>query len=362
MDVPSHCGDPSQDGANLAASCCQGRSPPRWYDGASRPSSLYQGAASPEASLEASPKEDTFLWVQRPPEGGADGTVYVDGSRIDGEVSLAGLCARHGWAVAVFNSEGELQASAKGRPPSWAPGIHGAELWGLLMASRIADPWAVIKVDCLSVQQGAQRGQNWASAPDRKLARAWAPLAAALEDNAERVVWMPAHCTESHIGLKRLSNGEFLTAIDHKANGLVDKLAKEAARADRLSEQQRKIVSDLSDKVSAIAKWLGQVTHLANSMPDPAWDGSGMQKKLRDSEGVRRRVASQRRHLSDSLWREGSLRRERNRGQARSCMTCPAILDGQPCTLHSTSKRRRCLMAQHLLEGLEVWPGMCQKA
>ena len=191
--------------------------------------------------------------MQRPLAEGVGGPAYVDGSRIDAEVPLAGLCARHGWAVAVFDEEGKLQAAANGRPPSWAAGIHGAELWGLLMASRIADPWAVIKVDCLSVQQGAQRGKDWASAPDRNLARAWAPLAASLEDDAGRVVWMPAHCTESHIGVRQLSNGDSLTAVDLKGNALVDKLAKEAAGADRLPSQQRKMVADLSETVTAIA-------------------------------------------------------------------------------------------------------------
>ena len=61
-----------------------------------------------------------------------------------------------------------------------------------------------------------------------------------------------------------------------------------AARADRRSRQQRLMVLDLGAKVSTMAKWLGQVTHLANCFPDPTWDGSGRQQKLRDSEGVRR--------------------------------------------------------------------------
>jgi len=89
---------------------------------------------------------------------------------------------------------------------------------------------------------------------------------------------MPAHCTGSHIGVRQLSNGDSLAATDLKGNAVVDKLAKEAAGADRLSRQQRKMVSDLSETVAAIARWLGQVTHLANGMPDPAWDGSGKQK------------------------------------------------------------------------------------
>ena len=82
-------------------------------------------------------------------------------------------------------------------------------------------------------------------------------------------------------------------ALDLQANALVDKFAKDAARTDRISKQQRKVVSDLSDKDAAIAGWLGQVTHLANNLPDLAWDGSSQRKMLRDSEGMRSRAVSQ---------------------------------------------------------------------
>ena len=98
------------------------------------------------------------------------------------------------------------------------------------MATQAADPWAPIRVDCLSVQQGAQKGGAWASSPDRTLSRAWAPIAAALEENTKRVSWMLAHCTWSHVGVRRLSNGDYLSAVDLRANALVDKLAKEAAK------------------------------------------------------------------------------------------------------------------------------------
>ena len=67
--------------------------------------------------------KNLFQWVKQPNGDVTHGTVYVDGSRIDGEASLAGLCARHGWAMVIFDSEGSLQASAKERPPAWASSI-----------------------------------------------------------------------------------------------------------------------------------------------------------------------------------------------------------------------------------------------
>ena len=85
----------------------------------------------------------------------------------------------------------------------------------------------------MAVQLGSQHGLGWASAPERRLARAWAPLAASLEDQVDAVVWMPAHCSAKDVGTKRLSDGSLLTEADVQANALVDKLAKAASSHDR---------------------------------------------------------------------------------------------------------------------------------
>jgi hypothetical protein len=211
---------------------------------------------------------------------------------LDGEWHLAGLCARHGWAFAAYDEAGALCAAAKGRPPAWADGIYGAELWGLFMAASVADPWAPLRVDCLSVQQGAQMGQEWAGAPVRYLARAWAPLSAALDDDPQRVVWMPAHCSQQAVGVKKLSNGELLTALDLAGNSLVDQLAKEAARADRLPWARREEVRRLGERLTDVATWIGQITELANRFPDPHWPGLGKQQFFRDSDGAARKTAA----------------------------------------------------------------------
>ena len=97
---------------------------------------------------------------------------------------------------------------------------------------------------------------------------------------------MPAHCSESQIGVKQLSNGDYLSALDVKGNALVDQLAKEAARENRLPAQQRKAVKNVSDTVAAVATWLGQITYFANSFPDPGRTGHDQQRKLRDSQGL----------------------------------------------------------------------------
>jgi hypothetical protein len=149
-----------------------------------------------------------------------------------------------------------------------------------------------VRVDCLSVQQGTQKGQDWAGAADRHLARIWAPSNAALDDDPQRVVWMPAHCSKDAVGVRRLGNGELLTALDVTGNALVDQLAKEAARVDRLPRACREEVRKLGEVVTAVATWIGAVTQLAKHFPDPQWTGAGTLQHFRDSQGAPRKATA----------------------------------------------------------------------
>ena len=159
------------------------------------------------------------------------------------------------------------------------------------MAASTALPGSSFRVDCSSVQLGSQREASWASALERRLARAWAPLAAGLEGRADTVVWMPAHCEAGAVGVRRLGDGSVLTECDRQTNALVDELAKAAAAWDRIPVAQRKSVARRWDRVTAVATWIGQATVLANAFPDPRSSGRrGRQSKLWDNEG--RRIAA----------------------------------------------------------------------
>ena len=138
----------------------------------------------------------------------------------------------------------------------------------------------------MAVQVGAQRGSDWATAPERTFARAWGALAAALEDQTDAVVWMPAHCSAEDVHSKHLSDGSCMTEIDRQGNHSADLLAKSAAEKDRLSRHQRQLVRDLWDKVTAIATWIGQATSLANAFPMPhVMCADAKCQHMRDSEG-----------------------------------------------------------------------------
>jgi hypothetical protein len=242
---------------------------------------------SPEASVAPAPQAETFEWVIRPTDGGGatGGKFYVDGSMLDAEWQLAGCCARRGWAFAVVDEHGEVIASARGRPPAWTGGINGAELWSLLMAALAALPGSTFRIDCMAVQLGTQLGEAWAAASERQLARAWGPLAAALEGHVEDVVWMPAHCTREAVATRRLGDGSKMTEVDRRVNEVVDGLAKSAARADRVPLAQRLRVHALWDRVTAIAIWIGQATVIAGEFPDPDAPPGGGKNHVRDSEG-----------------------------------------------------------------------------
>jgi hypothetical protein len=155
---------------------------------------------------------------------------------------------------------------------------------GLLMAAQAALSGSHFRVDCQAVQVGAQKGADWAMAPDRQLARAWGPLASALEDGSEHVDWKPAHCTEKDIAAKRLSNDEKLSFTDWRTNALVDSLAKSAAQADRIPQPQRRLVQETRNRVTSIATWIASATVLANDFPDPRSNTKGRRTCIRDNE------------------------------------------------------------------------------
>ena len=251
-------------------------------------------APSPTPRIIQAEQSESFEWLI-PPANVDHGrcTLYVDGSRLYAEHHhLFGMCARHGWAFAVVNELNIVVAAAQGRPPGWAEGFHGAELWGSLQAAMSAGPEDKFKVDCLAVKLGVYKGAEWAVDPSRKLARAWIPVASALEGDYDRVAWMPAHCSAEAAGQKMLSDGAVLQVADINSNAFVNNMAKSAARAQRPPKWQFDLVQCEAQRLVEAATWLGQITALANHFPNPVW-AEGMPragKFLWDSQGERPRL------------------------------------------------------------------------
>ena len=151
-------------------------------------------------AVPARPTEATFEWVLRPPDGMLTGTIYTDGSRLDG---LIPLLAVNGWAFVAVSDDGTITAIARGIPPPWITDIPGTEAWAVLQAAHHRTPDVPLRIDCEPCVNAVRRGVKWATTGKRKHARVHALLLAALEDTpAELVVWMPAHTSEADVEVK----------------------------------------------------------------------------------------------------------------------------------------------------------------
>ena len=69
-------------------------------------------------------QKESFKWTVKPEGGVIEGTVYTDGSALDGPNPNLVRC---GWAFVVLDDEGNVTASASGVPPPWIDDIGGAE-------------------------------------------------------------------------------------------------------------------------------------------------------------------------------------------------------------------------------------------
>ena len=275
------------------------------------------------------PHKEIFHWVKRPIDNASTvkGTFYTDASRLFSHKSFYGECASFGWAFAAYDQSLDLIAAAMGCPPKWVKEIHPSELWALLQAVTSSEPGSSFVSDCLSVVEGCHKGSLWANSAHRTYSRGWNPLSAALEecDEASKAVkWMPAHCSKTAVGNKKLSDGRFMTQHDLQANAFVDKLCKEAAARAAMPEPMRKKVAEQSQKLVCIARWLGQVTVLANHFPA----GMGPNGKcvfLRDSEARRKPKGSgQKRKAEVQLAPAGTATEDDKLQSSAQCM-CPRL-------------------------------------
>ena len=250
-------------------------------------------APHPQPRLRSRPVAETFEWVVQPADGMVGGEVYVDGSRLYAEHDLFGMCARIGYAIAIYDAGQNLVAAARGVPPDWIHGIHGAELFGLLMATQLALPGSSFVSDCHSVVKGCQNSLAWANAPTRRFARAWGPLVQAIE--GQQVTWMPAHLSAAQdvpAALRRnsviLADGRTLSRHMVLANGFVDGHAKVAADTFRPLPCDLQLIRDEAARLKDIASWIGVITALANHYPAPGETLPGSKQKfIRDTEAGR---------------------------------------------------------------------------
>ena len=114
-------------------------------------------------------KQGTFYWRLRPKGGLLSGTIYTDGSRLDGPTDLIARC---GWAFVVVDAVGVVIASARGVTPEWVTDIGGAEAWAILQALPFTIPGpANFRIDCQPCVAMLHSGVKKATSAKSKYAR-----------------------------------------------------------------------------------------------------------------------------------------------------------------------------------------------
>ena len=248
--------------------------------------------------------EASFHWAMRPPDGVALGRSYTDGSLLDGPSKLLGRC---GWSFFAVSREGFVVAAAYGVTPPWITCCPGAESWAALQAANTSLPGSTFRIDCDPCVKAIHSGMARANRDSNPLARVHQLMAIAFDDTPnDSVVWMPSHTSALDVGVRRIGNGEFLTALDRYANGEADKWAKHGVEEHRVPSHIRQEVKEAHSLVWKTAKFIGAATWHANHSKGKPGRDTGASRRL----AVEATKAARARH--------GEQHRARSSGQLKS--------------------------------------------
>ena len=234
--------------------------------------------------------EGIFQWLTDPTASSLvdEATWYFDGSMLNGRWKALRLT---GFGVAVVAKTGVLIGHGMGWPPTWVTTAAAAEAWALSVVLQLVPFPPPMRTDCLALLQTAKEGNARATHHSKPLARIWRSIADTMgSDVSERLVndklvWFPAHLTHKAIGQAKGSNGCRLSAVDWRANRLVDKLAKVAAKALQFSKHVLNLLPSAVAASAHAACLLGVVTHKANNLEVSSTNAVGktVTRTLRDS-------------------------------------------------------------------------------
>ena len=238
-------------------------------------------------------EETGVRWFTDPPDTARDDLQwYTDGSMKFGPLWEF---RRTGCALVAVSGSGDLVAYGNAVPPPWVRTAAAAELWAVLLVLSWATVTPRICTDCRSILTAAASGTAQATAPTGMLARIWSRVAAVVAgDVAElvtsgKLIWMPAHTTPAMVGTARRSDGQFLTALDWRANRLADVVAKAAAGCPPECVAAQSLFNSAERLVAHEGAVLGAVTHAANHHVQLVCDRTGAQRRvtMRDAAAAR---------------------------------------------------------------------------
>ena len=242
--------------------------------------------------LPASPsrQHNTLQWGLQPDGNHHEGvTWYVDGSQMHPrrrEMSTLGF------GVAAVSSSGDLLAWGWGVPPKWCDSASAAEAWALGTVLQHCAPQDKIITDCMGLLKTAERGLAAATSAKMGLARIWRMVAHTLDGNIaqlateKKLSWMPAHQPPAAIGVALKSNGRTISAVDWRANHLVDGLAKLAAAEGASTIQEANLIHSAEVLVKHCAGQLAASTFAANNYVEHYTDDKGKPKTRTKRDSV----------------------------------------------------------------------------
>ena len=157
-----------------------------------------------------------------------------------------------------------------------------------------------ITTDYFNIILMLQAGRREATTAKRRFARLWNYIYNNIEENGtreillKRVIWMPAHCTTAAIGVRVMSNLEYVCAIDWRANRLVDFLARLAANLVTVPACAIELLKQFMKATEYCAASSGTITHAANNhtVPTMREDGTVVNRKVRDNNADQARERS----------------------------------------------------------------------
>jgi hypothetical protein len=246
-----------------------------------------RGIAVVRANIPPARQEEVIHWGKKLAHdiNEADVTWYIDGSLLDGPREVLG---RTGAGFAGVLDSGQLVAYGHATPPKWICTIPGVEAWAFTLILRHTFSRKSVITDCLGNVHALDRGMEWASDPCRPLARLWKPI---FEDPGHTgpgmLAWMPAHTAASAVGVAKRSDGTILTAVDRRANALVDGFAKLAAGEQQVPRYIAKLFKAAEIAIEHADAAIGVTCKAANNALVPHEtrndDGSVNLVKKRDS-------------------------------------------------------------------------------
>ena len=235
-------------------------------------------------------EKDTFRWYSNAPDvTRSDLTWVLDGSALN---SKWHTLATYGFGIVVISNVGDLVAWGGGRPPAWVDSASAAEAWALATATSLS-PWEPrIITDCVGLLRTAELGEKAATKGSRQLARTWTVIAGHLAHDLNAMVrdkrlrWMPAHQGIGAIGVALKSDGRPITALEWRANRLVDAIAKLEATRGMAPEGTISLLNSAAALVRHTAAQMGTATHLANNhVVEVQLDcGKTVHKTIRDAQ------------------------------------------------------------------------------